>query len=227
MSEQGYIPLEKAQQQIIEALSAFEASLGRRAAAFFQDSARFNIIEHPGEEAGMMQCRQVGLDVADLKRMDMYMPDFAARFGPDFTEQINAGDKAVIDFKYVGTPESVKYLAHELGHALADDIQRENGKCFRDFSVDQLEQQAYFVQSIVGHHLNGAAPEIENSKIAQSWQRAVAQGGAQNLFKEAMITEGHGRTQKILEALGGNAQSPADGDMDLGFKRPSGDLYRG
>jgi hypothetical protein len=55
----------------------------------------------------------------------------------------------VIDFDYDGTVAAVVYLAHELGHALADESQLKAGHSFRDNPVHMQEVQAYVVQHIV------------------------------------------------------------------------------
>ena len=137
------IPLEMAKETIISALNDFDPILGRRAAEILHNEGRLNAIEVAMPRTSMMACRPAGISIADLKSMDMHMPDFEDRFAPDFIRQDNPEDYAIIDYEYDGSEASLKYLAHELGHAIADDMQREQGRSFRDYSLDDLEKQAY------------------------------------------------------------------------------------
>jgi len=154
----------------------------------------------------MMACRPAGITEADLKSMDMYLPDFAEEYGPNFTTQENPNDFAVIDFEYHGTPESVVYLAHELGHAVADDIQRENGFSFKDFSVYDMEQQAYFIQNIVseavGEKYSVNNSELNEDPLKMSFDRASAFVTAGQVVDACRECPPHVRSSKVTSFLG-------------------------
>jgi hypothetical protein len=152
----------------------------------------------------MMQCRPAGLDRAYLEQNNMLILDFKERFGPRFTEQENNAPYAIIDYEYTGTPQSVIYLAHELGHALADDIQNENGRSFRDFTADEAEKQAYFIQNIYSHYAGIAAPEDmtrEKSGMRISWERVTQYDYAKQLFQSALALPAEERSALITRAL--------------------------
>lgn len=205
----GYIPLQIAKDAIITALNHFDAGLGRRAAEILTDDLRANIHAEDEPKTGMMACRPAGITVHDLEKMGMHIPDFEERFGPNFTRQDNPEDYAIVDYEYLGTTESVIYLAHEVGHAIADDMQRERGLSFRDFSTDQLEKQAYFVQSAFQYYLHehGSEYGIDYQTPAQdglqtSWARAAQLKAADNTFQRALdITEPSERSGVIIAAL--------------------------
>ena len=215
----NYIPLQTAKIAIISALNDFDADLGRRAAEILSDDLRANMQETPQTITGMMACRPAGITVDDLKRMDMYLPDFEQRFAPHFVRQDNPEDYAIVDFEYDGTTNSVIYLAHEVGHAIADDIQREKGLSFRDFTTDQLEKQAYFVQSALQHYLHehGSRHGIdyknpEQDELQMSWARAAQLREANKTFQVALTLDPSQRAQAIISAL---SESTARGDSSV------------
>ena len=124
--------------------------------------------------------------------------------------QINTTGQAIIDFAYHGTPQSVIYLAHELGHAIADDIQNKYGRSFKDFSVDELERQAYFVQNMFTNYTGQESPESNtlqglsgNKPLQVSWDRAMQYAHAENRFDTAVTMPANQRNTRILFALGG------------------------
>ncbi len=159
---ESHISLDVAKGLIVDALTDFDAALGQRAADILYNDARTNILETANPEIVEVQMyRPAGVTHADLVSSGMLIPDYAERFntkgygadGGPFTQQINDSDHGIIDLVYRGTPNAVSWLAHELGHAIADDIQIENGRSFQDFTSDEQEEQAYFVQNIVIDHL--------------------------------------------------------------------------
>jgi len=194
---------------------------------------RANIIEDPEYPHDMMQCRPAGVSLADIQEMDpeMVIPNFAVKYGygDKFQTQENLGKdaKAIIDFAYRGTPESVTYLAHELGHAIADDLQQQSGLNFRDFSAPELEAQAYLVQRIFSHYTGQGSPEseamISNSgkdRLAQEWDRAGQYQEASGFFDQILLSEPAIRSSMVVAALGGGlenmpAPSPAGTEMSL------------
>lgn len=203
------IGLETAKRLIINALNDFDSELGRRAAEILTDDLRANIHEADEAKTGMMACRPSGITITDLQEMEMHIPDFEERFGPQFNRQDNPEDYAIVDYEYVGTVDSTIYLAHEIGHAIADDMQRERGLSFRDFSTDQLEKQAYFVQSAMQHYLhehgsdhgiNYQTPEQDG--LQSSWARAAQLRAADNTFQRASnVTDPTERANFVVAAL--------------------------
>lgn len=175
-----YIPLDDAKKIIVTALGQFDPTLGTHAAEILYSDEQANIAEVPERRTGMMMCRPRGLTLKDVRAMDMFIPGFAKKFGPRFKRQDNPADHAIVDFEYDGSHGSVVWLAHEVGHALADRAQADNGHGFKNFSTDAMEGQAYFVQHIVAQYMKdtlGRIPELEDARLGQgvltmSWDRA-------------------------------------------------------
>lgn len=213
--KKDYIPLETAKNLIVTALQEFSPELGRRAAGIFADGRRTNIIEEREKKTGMMQCRPAKTTIDDVKLAGMFIPDFKKRFAPYFTRQDNPEDFAIVDYEYVGTPHSVAYLAHELGHAIADDIQREPDRTFRDFSLAELEEQAYFVQRIVQDHLDKGALNPGGEKnlrddFTVSSARADQLKKADQNFQDISKMGPSERSNAIIRILGGNPTEQPD-----------------
>jgi len=141
---------------ILEALEAFSPALAARAATIL-NSARLNLHQVAPGEIGMMRVRAAGLRQEDTLGIDATdLPqdkkdELKTRYPDDANEK---GEQAIIDYDYDGTARSVIYLAHELGHALADDLQNEAGYTYRDNPVHLEETQAYLIQHIVNRYLN-------------------------------------------------------------------------
>jgi hypothetical protein len=207
-----YIPLDDAKETIIAVLNQFNPDLGTRAAEILYNEERLNIVENPSQKTGMMQCRPAGLTEEHLKANDMYFSDYKERFGPSFTEQENSEDFAIIDYEYDGTQNSVVYLAHELGHAIADEIQNERGKDFSDFTPAQAEEQAYFIQNIYSHYTGHPSTEsaclddANKGKLKASWTRVNQYGNAQVKFEKALSMGIEDRETLIEEALAGGIE---------------------
>lgn len=209
MSE-NYIPLDDARNTIIEALNNFHPDLGRRAAEILYDDdplnrdRRLNIVEISGREPKVMQCRAAGLTEQYLRERDMYHEDFAQQFSP-FTEQENNRSFSVIDYEYDGTPTSVLYLAHELGHAIADDIQLEQNIDRNQFSWDEAEEQAYFIQNVYEHYSGNLSAESQSDAnkgiLRVSWERANQYQKATSRFEEALSVSQESRMDFIVKAL--------------------------
>tara|TARA_B100000780_G_scaffold273024_1_gene236027 strand:+ start:749 stop:1513 length:765 start_codon:yes stop_codon:yes gene_type:complete len=197
------IPLQTAKNIILHGLQEFDDELGRRASEILCDEKRCNIVETERPDKGMMACRPAGITLEDLQNADMYIPDYQERFGPVFVRQDNPEDYAIIDFEYHGTPYSLLYLAHELGHAIADDLQREKGVSFRHLTSDQMEEQAYFVQSIMAHYTGQMSPEndpADMSAMKISWQRACQYKNANENFEHAVSFDSQLR-RLMIEAV--------------------------
>lgn len=148
----NFVPLNTAKELIIDAFSRFDPALGERARNILvEDARRLRIVDDvpPGLPERVMCCRPAGLTEEDLKSADMYIEDYRERFGDPFDEQKNPEEFAIIDFQYDGTIDSLVYLAHEVGHAIADDEIREAGYVHQDTHTDIHEKQAYFAQTIL------------------------------------------------------------------------------
>lgn len=210
MSSNRYISLEEAKISIITALNQFHPELGRRASQILYNDKRMNIIENPDNKTGMMMCRPSGLTLEHLRKNDMYLEDFERRFSPFFTKQDNPEDYAIIDYEYDGSSDSVTYLAHELGHAISDDIQNENGRSYEDFTPAEAEEQAYFVQNIYTHYTRQPSAEssyqddLKKGTLKISWERACQYRNAQIAFERGLSMNMEGRRNLITQALGGH-----------------------
>lgn len=177
------ISVEEAKAVIIDALTEFDPELGQRASELLNDSDRLNLHEVPIGTGGMMRVRPAGLvmDQDDPMRLENsglpqeFIDDLRSRYPSD--ENID-GKKAVIDFDYNGSIGSVIYLAHELGHALADDLQLAAGYSYRDNPVHMQETQAYLVQNIVLDRLRAH----ENPEIAIAANRSYTADMTRNLY---------------------------------------------
>lgn len=133
MLETPKITMEESKTLIIEALNNFDRSLGIMAEEILSDPARMNITEQNGR---MMQCRPANSEIPGME---------------------NDKPFAIIDFDYNGTIGSTIYLAHELGHAIADDLQRAAGHGYKGTPAHMFETQAYLVQNIIYDHLKAHA----------------------------------------------------------------------
>jgi len=129
--------LEDSRTLILTALNNFDADLGRKAAEIMGNPARWRLREVPPEQARVM--RSLPAESQQTK------------FNP-----VNPNPYAVIEYDFDGTMDGVVYMAHELGHAIADDCIREAGYTYRHVPQNLAETQAYFVQNIVydysSHH---------------------------------------------------------------------------
>jgi len=206
MRRKNYTPLKKAKIEIIQALEAFDPDLGQRASSILSDDRRLNIVEVTKAQTNMMMCRPAGITMDDIIAANMYIPDFADKFGPHFTQQDNPNNYAIIDFEYDGSPRAIVWLAHELGHAIADDIQRENGHNFRDFSPAEMEEQAYLIQHVVSRHVrkrfgNLDAQETGEDVLQMSFDRATQFTNAENVFESVIAEETNKRAQLIQHAM--------------------------
>jgi len=151
------IPLEDSKAMIIEALHDFDPALGAKAAAMLQNKNILNITDVPAGTAYMMRCRPAGYTNPGEE---------------------NPENHPIIDFDYDHTIQSTVYLAHELGHAIADDYQREAGHDFETNPTHMIETQAYLVQNIVYQHLKSHPDQ----NIALAAQRFSATEMARNIY---------------------------------------------
>jgi len=202
-----HISVEEAKVLIIHTLTEFDPEMGRRAADILNsvvkdpkdrnDPGRLNLHERDGV---MMRVRAKGSTMPDDHPMSF--ENAASEIWPNLTEEERKnriaeyrelypyddnpsnedhpakGPQAVIDFDYNGSIGSVIYLAHELGHALADDSQIAAGHSYRDNPEHMQETQAYLVQNIVLDRLRAH----ENPEIATAANRSYAADMTRNLY---------------------------------------------
>lgn len=213
----NYIPVEEAKASIVSALNQFHPELGTRAAEILYNDERLKlreVTEDTPDKTNMMQCRPAGMNEAWLKENDMLMADFDKRFGKYFEGQTNEGEeaKAIIDYEYDGSPEAVVYLAHELGHAIADDIQHEHSKSFLDFTANECEEQAYFIQSLYTHYTGQQSSESEyleekkSGVLKEPWDRANQYESSSTEFEKGLSMSPEQRHALFVSALGGPSQ---------------------
>ncbi|MCI5059737.1 MAG: hypothetical protein MRY79_01555 [Alphaproteobacteria bacterium] len=225
--KKDYIPLQDAKNIITTALSEFDPELGVHAAEILSDEERCQILEKSEptpDKRIMQQYRPSGVTMEDVKASPLYIPnfaeefpDFAEKFGPHFTRQDNPTDRAIIDFEYHDDPKSVIYLGHELGHAIADDVQRENGHSFKDFSMNEHEEQAYFVQNIVSNYIEENLKEYDISEESDpskmSEDRAAQFANARETFQKAALANTPDRKKTIQNALDQRSFSPSPSNL--------------
>ncbi len=148
--EDPEISLQESKAIIIAALHNFDPTLGAKAAAMLQNEKVLNITAVPAGTAYMMRCRPAGY----------------TNLGEE-----NPESHPIIDLDYDHTIQSTVYLAHELGHAIADDYQREAGNDFETNPTHMIETQAYLVQNIVYNHLK-SHPDKNIATAAQRFSTA-------------------------------------------------------
>lgn len=166
------VSLERAKTLIANALHATSEELGARAAELLNNPARLNLLEVAPGACQMMRCRASLLSAEDVEKSHDALkaigiePPAPEALREEFRQFDNPEDYAVIDYEYDGTLDGLVYLAHELGHALADDLQREAGFTHRDNPGHIEEVQAYIIQHAVYQHLT-CNPSI-NSDLADA-----------------------------------------------------------
>ena len=148
--EDPEISLQESKAMIITALHNFDPTLGAKAAAMLQNEKVLNITAVPAGTAYMMRCRPAGY----------------TNLGEE-----NPESHPIIDLDYDHTIQSTVYLAHELGHAIADDYQREAGNDFETNPTHMIETQAYLVQNLVYNHLK-SHPDKNIATAAQRFSTA-------------------------------------------------------
>lgn len=159
------ISLTESKALIIKALENFSPDLAEKANEILNDPDRLNIRNVEPGHGFMMRLRPAGLikeDAMDISQSSL-PDDIKAEIRKHYPDDANElgengkGQKAVIDYDYDGSVRSTIYLAHELGHAIADDYQHDSQHTYRDNPSHMEETQAYLVQNIVNHYLNDAA----------------------------------------------------------------------
>lgn len=115
---------------------------------------------------------------------------------PGYFDPANPHSHAVIELHFDGTMNGVAYMAHELGHAMADDCQREAGNSFRDNPAHLAETQAYLVQHIVYDALR----RHSDPGVAQAAQAHYAATMEENRAGLSDVTVLHGRPMSLFSA---------------------------
>jgi len=119
--------------------------------------------------------------------------------GENAYDPANKNDHAVIEFQFDGTIHSVVYMAHEIGHAIADRYGQNAGMTHRDNPAHMPEIQAYLAQHIVADALkNHRDPEIAD--VAAKHFRATMMESVKELPENTDMVEG--RPIPILTGLG-------------------------
>lgn len=207
--DENFIPLDVAKRIIMSTLEDFDTILGARAREIFANGHRLRITEELEQRTGMMNCLPAGITIQDLKDRDMYF-DFVEPFDNGIFIEHNAdGSEAIINFEYTYSADSLCYLAHEIGHAIADDIQRACGLSFRDFSPHELEKQAYFIQSIVAAHIDpdfntesAAFVPASETSLSSAFNREAQRYEAVGAYKQAAALAASQRTAFIETIMG-------------------------
>lgn len=151
--------LNQSKDLVIKAFSDFDPELGRRAKVIFDDPARWNLQEVAPGTARMMRSRPAE------SPGDEYNPP-------------NPLSHSVIDYDFDGTIDAVVYLAHEVGHSIADDYAREAGGSFRNTPGHLNEFQAYLPQQI----LYGSLMQNPDPEIAEAGRRQYLATIATSLY---------------------------------------------
>jgi hypothetical protein len=209
-----YIELDSAKDIIISALANYHPDLAIMAAEILHNEEQMNIAEIPMEQdLRVMQVRAAGLTIERVEEKGLLMKDFSKTYGPHFTRQDNPeGSKAIVDFEYNGTPKAVLYLAHELGHAIADKVQLETG-ADRNFSSNEAERQAYFIQSIFTHYTGQESSESAYDHTKPDSEQDISQERAdqyiesKNKLDHALFMNLDQRKDLMIKALGAKTEA--------------------
>lgn len=151
--------LAESQQLIVAAFTEFDPELGQRALDIINDENRWYLLEEvePGQ-CRRQQCRPAGSE-------------------NDYN--FNPKPHAVIEYQFDGTIDGVVYMAHEIGHAIADDIQRENGHSYKTNPEHLQETQAYFTQHILYNHLK----QSDDPSIRDAAEKHYTATMTRNLYR--------------------------------------------
>lgn len=173
------IPLEKSRELILEALNNFDPRLGKKAQeifnAGFDKAAKKDFIEDVNspvtEDDSRWRLRETAPGQARIMRC------LPANSAANAYDPANPNPHAVIQYEHDGTINSTVYLAHELGHAIADDYINESPKSGENpKNLDEF--QAYFIQNIVYDHLK----KNPDPAIARAAQQHFTATMTQNLY---------------------------------------------
>lgn len=217
------IPLAEARWIIIAAFTSYDPALGRRAEALLASAVykggeadlaleahyRAQPHDHTGPAGDNPYLRpDYQIDVTPGARWDISpvapgqgrlmrcLPAGAARTAYD---PPNPYGQAVIEFEYDGTINSVIYMAHEAGHALADDTLRQAGHDYRRNPSHLPEIQAYMLQNVMYDYLINRQDDPALAAAAQAHFAATMTDAVIRLPEE---TEMEARPMSLLVARG-------------------------
>lgn len=125
---------------VVEAFEKFDPRLGAKAREVIDNPARWKLNQVSHGDAGGFCC-------------------------PANCES-NLNLFAIIEYNYEGTINDAVYIAHELGHLIADDYIHEAGFTYKDSKRHMLETQAFFTQHILYDFLSNHS----DSKLRQAGQ---------------------------------------------------------
>ncbi len=204
--------LEESKSLILAALGEFSPALGQKARDVFND----------GFDKAVAASRKDGFkvhwdNVADPDsrwRIEQVragkckmMRSRAAGSTPTAFDPGNPGVKAVIDYQFDSTLDTVVYLAHELGHSIADDNLQKGGTYKAgDNKGHMQETQAYYVQNIFYGYLQKHAAELEKNHagFSAALKTHLHETLEPNisLLREENVARLHSRPMGILAARG-------------------------
>jgi hypothetical protein len=169
--KQPMFSLEEIRRIIQTALNEFDTDLGKKAEAIFNAGfflSIFNIAANPDHKINPHEVKkndkpvQWRLEKSDPVPEGGDMIQRTLRANNPNGDLPNPNPYTVIDFQFDGTMESLVYIAHELGHAIADgNLQRDGKNKASDSPIHMEETQAYFVQNILYGYIS-RHPELED-----------------------------------------------------------------
>jgi len=211
--------LEQSKALIIDAFTEFSPALGAKATEIFQ-TAKFN--ERPAQD---FRDPSYTLDIEEGSRWNLrqvpeggkgtLMRSLPAKSAQSEFNPANPNNHAVIEFEFDGSMSSLVYMAHEVGHAAADDnIVKPEGYTYGDNKdpSHMEETQAYLPQHVMYDYLfrhpdkdvAGAAREHFASTMKENLDIVLAAKHAMDsndAARDALVERMHGRPMSILSAF--------------------------
>ncbi|MCK5374223.1 MAG: hypothetical protein KAJ40_02975 [Alphaproteobacteria bacterium] len=126
---------------VIAAFEEFHPDLGAKAREVIKNNDRWKLKEVKAGEAGG-RCHPANCET-------------------------NQESYAVIEYAFDGTINDAVYIAHELGHLIADDYRNKAGFSYHDEKQHMFEVQAFFTQNILYDYLK-THPDPNLSQASQS-----------------------------------------------------------
>ncbi len=214
--------LEQAKSMIIAAFDRFDPELGQQARAIlatahYKDGAAgiraedaYRAVAYDGTISGDNPYLRADyrIDVAAGARWDItavppgqsrLMRTLPASSTASRYDPANPYAQAVIEFEFDGTLNSVVYMAHEIGHAIADDYGREAGHSYRDNPSHLPETQAYLLQHVMYDYLIDGQGDAEIAASARQHSGATLRDAIMRLPQESEMED---RPMSLLVALG-------------------------
>ena len=202
--------LEESKALIIEAMNEFDPKLGIKAAeilsaASFNNTAKSRSEDNPylADEYKLPDMKDARWNLMEVapgqSQLMRCLPaqsepkDYGDGMGHD---PANENPYAVIEYQFDGTIDGVIHMAHEMGHMIADDRQREAGYTYKDNPEHLKETQAYFTQSILYNHLM-RHEDVEIAAAARGHYAATMQQSIHELSDPERL---HDRPMSLLSA---------------------------